>query len=71
MNSVNNEVKQAGNNIEEVEQIELTREELIEEDQDLKVIFITLLENLIHSSLLQMEPRKKLPKARINSQLVN
>ena len=71
MNPVNNEVEQAGNNIEEVERIKLTREELIEEDQDLKVMFITLLENLTHSSLRQMEPRKKFRKVRINSQLVN
>ena len=29
----------------------------------------TQLENLTHSSLIQMEPREKLPKARINNQL--
>ena len=67
MNPVNNEEEQAGNNIEEAERIELPREELTEEDQDLKAMFITQLENLTHSSLLQMEPREKLPKARINN----
>ena len=41
MNEVNNEEEQAGNNIEEAEQIELPREDLTEEDQDLKAIFIT------------------------------
>ena len=69
MNQVNNEEEQAGNNIEEAEQIELPREELTEEDQDLKETIITQLENLTHSSLLQMEPREKLPKARTNNQL--
>ena len=67
VNQVNNEEEQAGNNIEEAERIELPREELTEEDQDLKAMFITQLENLTHSSLLQMEPREKLPKARINN----
>ena len=69
MNPVNIEEEQAGNNIKEAERIELPREELIEEDQDLKVMFISQLENLNHSSLLQMEPREKLPKAKINNQL--
>ena len=49
VNQVNNEEEQAGNNIEEAEQIELPRKELTEEDQDLKAMFITLLlENLSH-----------------------
>ena len=69
MNQVNNEEEQAGNNIEEAERIELPREELTEEDQDLKAMFINELENLTHSSLLQMEPREKLPMARINNKL--
>ena len=63
MNPVNNQAEQAGNNIEEAERIGLPREELAEEDQDLK------LEDLTHSSLLQIEPREKLSKARINNQL--
>ena len=67
VNPVNNEEEQAGNNIEEAQLIELPTEELTEEDQDLKAIFITQLENLTHSSLLQMEPREKLPKARISN----
>ena len=54
VNQVNNAEEQARNNIEEAERIELTREEIIEEDQDLKAMFITQLENLTHSSLLQM-----------------
>ena len=41
VNQVNNEEEQAGNNIEEAERIELPREDLTEEDQDLKAIFIT------------------------------
>ena len=69
LNPVNDEEEQAGNNIEEAKRIELPREELTEEDQDFKAMFITQLENLTHSSLLQMEPRKKLLKARINNQL--
>ena len=69
MNSVNNEEEQAGNNIEVAEPIELPKKELTEEDQDLKAMFITQLENFNHSSLLQLEPREKLSKARINNQL--
>ena len=57
MNKVNNEEEQAGNNIEEAEQIELPREELTEEDQE------------THLSLLQMEPREQLPKGRFKNQL--
>ena len=41
MNEVNNEEEQVGNKIEEAERIELPREDLTEEDQDLKAIFIT------------------------------
>ena len=58
VNQVNNEEEQAGNNIEEAERIELPREELTEEDQDLKAMFMTQLENFTHSSLLQIEPRE-------------
>ena len=36
VNQVNKEEEQAGNNIEETERIELPREELTEEDQDLR-----------------------------------
>ena len=67
MNQVKNKEEQAGNNTEEAERIELPREELAEEDQDLKAMFITQLENFTHSSLLQIEPREKLPKARFNN----
>ena len=52
MNPVNNEEEQAGNNVEEVERIELPREEITEEDQDLTQMFITKLQNLTHLSLL-------------------
>ena len=69
MNQVNNEEEQAGNNIEEAERIELPREEITEEDQDLKEMFITQLESLIHSLLLQMKPNDKLLKARFDNQL--
>ena len=69
VNQVNNEEEQAGNNIEEAERIELPREEIIEEDQDLKEMFITQLESLIHSLLLQMKPNDKLLKARFDNQL--
>ena len=62
MNQVNNKEKQAVNNIDETERIELPREELTEEDHDLNTMFITQLENLAYSSLLQIEPRVKLPK---------
>ena len=67
VNPVNNKEEQAGNNIEEAERIELPREELTEEAQDLKAMFIIQLENLTNSSLLQMEPREKLPKPRISN----
>ena len=69
VNQVNNEEEQAGNNIEEAERIELPREEIIEEDQDLKEMFITQLESLIHSLLLQMKPNDRLLKARFDNQL--
>ena len=69
VNQVNNEEEQAGNNIEEAERIELPREEITEEDQDLKEMFITQLESLIHSLLLQMKPNDKLLKARFDNQL--
>ena len=67
VNQINNKEEKTGNNIKEAERIELPREELTEEDQDLKAMFINKLENLTHSSLLQMEPREKLPKARISN----
>lgn len=41
MNHVNNKEEQAMNNIEEAEQIALAREEITEEDQDPKAMFIT------------------------------
>ena len=63
MNQANNEEEQSGNNIKEAERIKLPREKFTEEDQDLKAMFIIQLENLTHSSLLQMEPREKLLKA--------
>ena len=69
VNQINNKEEKTGNNIKEAERIELPREELTEEDQDLKAMFINELENLTHSSLLQMEPREKLPMARINNKL--
>ena len=64
MNQVNNQEEQAGNNIKVAEQIELPREDITEENQDLKTMFITQLENLAHSSLFQLETREKLPKAK-------
>ena len=69
MNQVNNTEEQAGNNIDEADRIKLPREELTEEDQNLKAMFITQLENLTHSSLLQIESRAKLSKARFDNQL--
>ena len=62
VNQVNNEQEQAGNNIEEAEQIDLPREELTGEDQDLKAMFISHLENLTYSSLLQIEQEKSFPR---------
>ena len=47
------EEEQVENNGTDADRIEFPREELTEEDQDLKEIFITQLENLTHSSLLQ------------------
>ena len=47
--------------------VELPREELTEEDQDPKEMFIIELEKLTHSSLLQIEPREKLPKAKFDN----
>ena len=63
------EEKQVENNGTDADRIEFPREELTEEDQDLKEMFITQLENLTHSSLLQIEPREKLPKAKFDNQL--
>ena len=67
VNQINNAEEQDGNNIEEAEQIELPRAELTEEDHDLNAIFLTQLGNLTHSSLLQIEPREKLPKVRFDN----
>ena len=51
-----------GNNIEDDDRIEILREILTEEDQDLEAKFINQLENLTHSSLIQIDPREKLPR---------
>ena len=68
MNQVNDiEEKQVKNNDMDAERIKLPREELTEEDQDLKEMFSMQLENLIHSLLLQIEPREKLRKARFDN----
>ena len=69
VNQVNNTEEQAGNNIDEADRIKLPREELTEEDQNLKAMFITQLESLTHSSLLQIESREKLSRARFDNQL--
>ena len=70
VNQVNiNEEMQVENNGMDAEQIELPREELAEEGKDLKKMFIIQLENLIHSSLLQIEPKEKFPKAKFDNQL--
>ena len=63
------EEDQVENNDMDAEHIEFPREELTEEDQDLKEMFIIHLENLTHSSLLQIEPREKLPKAKFDNYL--
>ena len=66
MNQVNiNEEEQVENKGMDAEQIKLSREELAEEDQDLKEIFIILTNSL----LLQIESREKLPKANLDNQL--
>ena len=70
VNQVNiNDEEHVENNGMDAERIELPREELTEEDQDLKEMFIIQLENLTHSSFLQIEPRDKLPKAKFDNQL--
>ena len=68
MNQVNIiEEKQVKNKDMDAERIKLPREELTEEDQDLKEMFSMQLENLTHSLLLQIEPREKLRKARFDN----
>ena len=57
------------NNIEDDERIEILREILPEEDQDLEAKFINQLENLTHSSLIQIDQREKLPKVKLDNQL--
>ena len=70
VNQVNiNGKEHVENNGMDAERIELPREELTEEDQDLKEMFIIQLENLTHSSFLQIEPREKPPKAKFDNQL--
>ena len=64
-----NKEEQGENSGMDAEQIELPIEELTEEDQDLKEMFIIQLENLTHSLLLQIETREKLPKAKFDNQL--
>ena len=61
------EEEQVQNNGMDTESIKLPREELTEEDQDLKEMFIIQLENLTHSSLLQIEPREKFSKAKFHN----
>ena len=58
-----------GNNIEDDERIEIFREILTEEDQDLEAKFINQFENLTHSLLIQIDPREKLPKVKLDNQL--
>jgi len=48
---------------------EVPGEEFTEKDKELEIIFIKQSENLIHSSTLQMEPREKLPKVKLETQL--
>ena len=70
VNQVNiNGKEHVENNGMDAERIELPREKLTEEDQDLKEMFIIQLENLTHSSFLQIEPREKPPKAKFDNQL--
>ena len=61
------EEKQVKNKDMDAERIKLPREELTEEDQDLKEMFSMQFENLTHSLLLQIEPREKLRKARLDN----
>ena len=68
-NLVDSEEQEAENNIGGTERIELPTEGLKEEDRDLEVMFIDQLENIKNSTLLQIEPREKLPKVRIDNQL--
>ena len=68
-NLVDSEEEEAENNIGENERIELPTEGLKEEDRDLEVMFIDQLENIKNSTLLQIEPREKLPKVKIDNQL--
>ena len=70
MNQVNiDEEEQVGNNCMDLERIKLPREELREEDQHLKELFIIQLENLTLSLLLLIESREKLPNAKFDNQL--
>ena len=70
MNQVNiDEKEQVTNNVMDAEGVKLPREELTEEDQDLKEMFIIQLENLTHFSLLQIETKEKLPKAKFDNPL--
>ena len=70
VNQVNiDEKEQVANNAMDAEGVELPREELTEEDQDLKEMFIIQLENLTHSSKLQIETKEKLPKAKFDNPL--
>ena len=63
-----NEEQQVENNGMDAERIELPREKHTEKDQDLMEMFIIQLENLTYSSLLQIEPRKKLSKVKFDNQ---
>ena len=68
VNQVETDEEYIGNNIEDDERIEILREILTEEDQDLAAKFINQLENLTHSSLIQIDPREKLPKVKLDNQ---
>ena len=51
--------------VEEDEQME----EILEKDErELETLFIAELENMTHSTMLEMEPRMKLPKVKLDNQ---
>ena len=52
----------------QVEEDEQMEEILEQDDRELETLFIAELENMTHSKMLEMEPRMRLPKVKLDNQ---
>ena len=66
----NDEEEQVAVDVEVVENVQINNDgELSEKDKEFERYFQSELENLNHSTLLHMEPRKKLPKVTMSDEI--